>query len=122
MGKSFSIDWQGDKELMVKLQRGGGRQMRSDVWKVLKNNAEKGKSIAKSKAPVDTGFLKGQIQTEMSDWPGLTVKIIAGAGYSAYQEYGTRFQPGTPFMRPMLEEINPQFEQDVEEVVKGVFK
>lgn len=115
------IEWLGDKELAIALER-SSREARSQIWKVLKNNAEKGKSIAQQKAPVDTGFLKGEITTDLSDWPGLTVKIQSGAAYSGFQEYGTRYQPGTPFIRPMLEELEPTLKGDVEDVMKGAFK
>lgn len=89
---------------------------------VLKNNAEKGKKIAKEKAPVAKvhgGFLRDHITTS---YQGMEAKIHAEAGYSGYQEYGTRFQPGTPFLRPMLEQIQPQFQKDMTDVMKGVFK
>ena len=39
-----------------------------------------------------------------------------------FQEYGTRYQSGTPFMRPALNFIYPQFQKDMIDVMKGVLK
>lgn len=86
---------------------------------VLKNNGERGKAVAKRKAPVDTSFLKNHITTT---YQGMEAHIHAEAGYSGYQEYGTRYQPGTPFMRPMIQEVQPLFQEDMTNVMKGVFK
>ena len=86
---------------------------------VLKNNGERGKAVAKRKAPVDTSFLKNHITTT---YQGMEAHIHAEAGYSGYQEYGTRYQPGTPFMRPMIQGVQPLFQEDMTNVMKGVFK
>ena len=86
---------------------------------VLKNNGERGKAVAKRKAPVDTSFLKNHITTT---YQGMEAHIHAEAGYSGYQEYGTRYQPGTPFVRPMIQEVQPLFQEDMTNVMKGVFK
>jgi len=42
---------------------------------------------AKSKAPVDLGFLRNQIASEKID--ELNYKVVANAPYSAYMEFGT---------------------------------
>ena len=115
----FKIDWHGAEKLTMMIQ-GAGSKVREQSAKVVKNNAEKLKSKAQDKAPKDTRFLKGHIKTS---YPGeLEAKIEAEAAYSGYQEYGTRFQPGTPFMRPALKEVEPQFKQDMTDVMKGAFE
>ncbi|MGQ7392186.1 HK97-gp10 family putative phage morphogenesis protein [Streptococcus suis] len=115
----MKIDWQGVEQLTM-IIKGAGSKVREQSAKVVKNNAEKLKSKAQDKAPKDTRFLKDHIKTS---YPGeLEAKIEAEAAYSGYQEYGTRFQPGTPFMRPALKEVEPQFKQDMTDVMKGAFK
>lgn len=119
MAGGMKIDWQGVEQLTM-IIKGAGSKVREQSAKVVKNNAEKLKSKAQDKAPKDTRFLKDHIKTS---YPGeLEAKIEAEAAYSGYQEYGTRFQPGTPFMRPALKEVEPQFKQDMTDVMKGAFK
>lgn len=117
----FDMKFQGDLVLEETFKR-GEREIRSQAWKVLKNTAEKGKAKAKHYAPVDEGFLKENIVTNLSDWPGMTTKIHSQASYSGYQEFGTRFMDAQPFMRPALKDISPQFKQDMEDVMKGAFE
>ena len=52
-------------------------------------------------APFDTGNLKNTILVEPPTATEVTVNV--GAEYGIYQEMGTRFQPGTAFVRPTLE-------------------
>lgn len=60
---------------------------------------------AKLFAPVDTGRLRDSIQTNIDD-TGKTVVGTVGTEvpYAAFQEFGTRFQSGTPFLRPAIDE------------------
>ena len=117
----FDLKLEGDLELMVALEK-SNRTIRSAAWKALKNNTENGMKQAKKYAPVDTSFLKNNIVAITSDWPNLTTEIHSQAGYSGYQEYGTRYQSGTPFMRPALMFIYPQFRKDMLDVMKGALK
>ena len=50
-------------------------------------------------APVDTAALKRSIEIEILDG-GYTAKVSPYMHYAVYQEYGTRYQSGTPYMRP----------------------
>ena len=117
----FDLKLEGDLALMIALEK-SNREIRSAAWKALKNNTENGMQQAKKYAPVDTSFLKNNIVAITSDWPNMTTKIHSQAGYSGYQEYGTRYQSGTPFMRPALNFIYPQFQKDMIDVMKGVLK
>jgi HK97 gp10 family phage protein len=75
------------------------------------HNAETGFAIeyrAKQKAPFDTGFLRKNIGTEVHAGGNL-VLVRARAEYSGYQEFGTRYQSGTKFLRPAVEEQTPEF-------------
>ena len=114
----MSVKWQGMEKLTATISNAQPKAVEQSL-QVLKNNGEKGKRIAKQLAPKKTEFLKDHITTS---YPGMEAHIHAEAGYSGYQEYGTRFQSGTPFMRPAVEEIQPQFQKDMTDVMKGAFK
>ena len=118
---NFSFELKGDLELLAVLNKSNS-QIRNATMRALKNNTEKTMQQAKKNAPVDTGFLKNNIVAITSDWPNMTTKIHSQAIYSFYQEYGTRYQSGTPFMRPALNFIYPQFQKDMLDVMKGVLR
>lgn len=119
MAGGFKIDWHGDEQLTM-LIKGAGPKILEQSGKVVKNNTERLKASAKAKAPVDTGFLKNHITSSYPD--RLEGHVKSEAAYSGYQEYGTRFQTGKPFMRPALKTVEPQFKQDMTDVLKGVFE
>jgi len=113
-----SVKWHGLEKLTMTISNAHPYAVKQSIA-VLKNNGDRVKALAVKKAPKDTGFLKKHITTS---YPGMEAHIHAEPGYSGYQEYGTRFQPGTPFMRPAVQEIQPQFQEDMTNVMKGVFK
>ena len=115
---NFSVELKGDLELLAVLDKSNS-QIRNATMKALRNNTEKTMQQAKKNAPVDTGFLKNNIVTRYEDMSGI---IHSQAIYSFYQEYGTRYQSGTPFMRPALNFIYPQFQKDMIDVMKGVLR
>lgn len=86
---------------------------------VVKNNAERIKTSARRRAPVDTWFMHDSIYTRHQ---GLKSIIHSPAPYSGYVENGTRFQDAQPFMFPAVEEIQEQFQKDLQDVMDGVFK
>lgn len=115
----LDIKWRGIEKLTMTISNANPKAVEQSI-KVLKNNGEKVKHKAREKAPVDSGFLKGHIT---SSYQGMEAKITSEAGYSGYMEYGTRFNNGgKPYMRPAVEEIEPQFKKDMTDVMKGVFK
>lgn len=115
----MSVEWHGAERLTMAI-RGSGRKVMEQSGKVVKNNAELVQRFAKVYAPRDTGFLESQIKTSYPQ--ALEAHIDAEAAYSGYQEYGTRFQTGKPFMRPALKVVEPKFKQDMTDVLKGVFE
>ena len=68
--------------------------------------------LAKGYAPVDTGRLRDSIATTIDD-TGKTVVGTVGTDvdYAVYQEFGTIYQRGTPFMRPALDEARPAIKE-----------
>lgn len=115
----MSVEWHGAERLTMAISD-SSRKVMEQSSQVIRNNTEKLKASAKAKAPVDTGFLKNHIT---SSYPNqLEGRVKSEAAYSGYQEYGTRFQTGTPHIRPALREIEPQFKQDMNDVLKGAFE
>lgn len=115
----MSVEWHGAERLTMAI-RGSSRKVMEQSGKVVKNNAELVQRFAKGYAPHDTGFLKSQIKTSYPE--ALEAHINAEAAYSGYQEYGTRFQTGKPFMRPALKAVEPKFKKDMTDVLKGAFE
>lgn len=115
----MSVEWHGVERLTMAI-RGSSQKVMEQSSQVIRNNTEKLKASAKAKAPVDTGFLKDHIT---SSYPNrLEGHVKSEAAYSGYQEYGTRFQTGKAHIRPALQEIEPQFKQDMTDVLRGVFE
>jgi len=59
-------------------------------------------TAAKGFAPVDTGRLRSSINTEAQGEN--TVIVAPHVDYAIYQEFGTKNQSGTPFMKPGFEQ------------------
>ena len=114
----FKIDLRGHEVLAMTIANAHANAVAQSV-KVVKNNTEELKAKAHSMAPEDTGFLKNNIVTRYEGMSGI---VHSQAGYSGYQEYGTRYQSGTPFMRPALNFIYPKYQKDMTDVMKGVFR
>lgn len=115
----MSVEWHGAERLTMAIH-GASQKAMEQSSQVIRNNTERLKASAKAKAPVDTGFLKNHITSSYPD--RLEGHVKSEAAYSGYQEYGTRFQTGKPFMRPALKEVEPQFKKDMTDVLKGVFE
>lgn len=62
---------------------------------------------AKSRAPVDTGTLKNSIQATRvgaAHW-----RIVVGADYGMYVEWGTVNMAAQPFFQPAIQAVTPAF-------------
>ena len=59
---------------------------------------------AKSRAPVDTGNLRGSIAASGHD---ADYRVDSPANYSLYQEFGTRHMGAHPYMIPAAEHVKP---------------
>lgn len=58
---------------------------------------------AKTRAPVDTGWMRSAIFVRRV-FGGKAVEIVFSAEYTVHVEYGTRFMPARPFIRQTLSE------------------
>lgn len=81
-------------------------------------------SGSKKEAPVDTGALRASIGSEIVRGSGSEIigKVGSSLEYAPYQEYGTRFQPGKPFLRPTLarykDKVVKMFEEGISKALK----
>lgn len=66
---------------------------------------------------VDTATLKRSIELEIQDG-GYTAKVAPHTDYAVYQEYGTRFMPGKPYIRPSFYNRIKPFLYDLGKMVK----
>lgn len=67
---------------------------------------------ARSLAPVDTGALRGSIES-VSVERGYSADVIAGAEYAAYVEYGTYKMAAQPFLTPAVDQHAAEFLAEV---------
>jgi HK97 gp10 family phage protein len=62
---------------------------------------------AQGRAPVDTGTLKNSIQAVRvgaAHW-----RVVVGADYGVYVEYGTYRMAAQPYLRPAVQTVRPLF-------------
>ncbi|WP_125606730.1 HK97-gp10 family putative phage morphogenesis protein [Lapidilactobacillus bayanensis] len=106
-----------NRELDEMLQR--KVSMLPKVEDVVKANIAELQEGAQRRAPVDTGTLKRSIyQKTGQEGTSIVGEVGAEADYDPYQEYGTRYQPGKPHLRPAYYEQVPKFRKAMYEVAK----
>lgn len=113
------VQWKGMSEVLGKFANANSN-IKSNLGIALKNNAEEIKRSAVGSAPVDTGFLKSNINTSYPS--DLKAEIKAGATYAGYVEYGTRKMAAQPFMRPAIEKQQSKMQKDFRDAVTRAFK
>ena len=75
-------------------------------------------AVAKSYAPVKTGFLRSTIYAAVSGL--MHVKVGAWASYAKYQEFGTQYIPGVHFLSRAFQEGWPRLRKTIDMVVDKV--
>lgn len=119
MARGIDIHWEGVEKLGIVIKRASSRT-ETLAGQVVRNNGQLVQKTAVQNAPVDSGFLKGQIK---ASYPGkLEAHIKSEASYAGYQEHGTRFQSGTPHIRPALKSVESKFTKEMNDVMNEVFK
>ena len=73
---------------------------------------------AKGYAPFDTGRLRNSISHDTAPDEG-AVYIGTNVEYAPYQEFGTRYHPGTPFLRPAVENHIDEYKSIVENEMRN---
>lgn len=89
----------------------------TEVIEVVKRNGAQMQQRAQSLAPVDTGVLKRDITLSFTNaGVEFAAAISSDVEYASYQEYGTRFMPGKPHIRPAYYYQRVQFTKDIREL------
>lgn len=110
--KVFQIN--GLNELNEKLKQNMDLSL---VKRVVSDNTNEMTLNAIRLAPKDTGFLKRSISFELKNG-GFVGVVTSGASYSGYQEFGTRFVPKWPYMKPSFEKQKVKFKSDLMRLAK----
>ena len=110
----MKIEIEGSDELVRSIRNRLGADR---VVPVIRRNTSQAQAKAMRLAAVDTGFMKRSI-TMRIDISGLAGYIVAGAEYSPYVEFSTRYTPAQPFMRPAEREQAPIFLNDLKNLVR----
>ena len=95
-GVDIDIELKGTEALQRKLKRMTDNAD-TDMSQALEITALDIQRVAKRLAPVDTGRLQNSIAVERG---ALKRKVGTNVEYAEHQEFGTRYQSGTPFLRP----------------------
>ena len=85
---------------------------------IVKKNGAEMHEKAQRFAPVDTGTLKRSISLDIVDEGRTAIVRGDNVDYGVYQEYGTRYQPGTPFVSPAFKEQKEIFKEDMRGILK----
>lgn len=103
------LEIRGDELLIKALQTAANNKAHKAI---IKNFGGKLRKSAKKKAVFTRGYSTGatrrKINLEITDG-GFAAKVEAGTQYSGYLEKGTRKMEAQPFIKPALDEIEPQF-------------
>ena len=82
------------------------------IKQAIKMNGSEMQQSAVRFAPYDTGYLARSIELYIQD-NGLTAMIKPLAHYGVYQELGTRYQAGKPYIRPAFHRQSAIFKNDM---------
>lgn len=96
---------------------GAGGKLKSGLTAAVTKTVFDVQRLAQGYAPVDTGALRGSISASAG---GMQGQVNSGVEYAIYQEYGTRYQSGTPHMRPAAEAGMGPFIAAVTAAVNGI--
>lgn len=83
----------------------------------VKSTADSIAQDARARAPVDTGFLKGSIES-VSLATGKSAEVRVGAYYGPYVEFGTYKMAAQPFLYPAAQAHADEF---IDKVGRGAF-
>ena len=110
----MSISFTGTEALNSELKKLANLQ---DVRNAVEVNTSELQKSAQRKVAVDSGTLKRSLTAQTLDG-GFTGRVSTNVEYAAYQEFGTRRQTGTPYIRPSLKEQEIKFRNDLLRLMK----
>lgn len=76
------------------------RSLRPRVQEALQTAVHEIEAEAKMAAPIDTGYLRSSISSEVS---GMEGRVQVAAEYGVFVEFGTRYMAAQPFLTPAFE-------------------
>lgn len=134
IGASFK--WSGTNELKKlfneyasQLGPTGTSEMRERLKDVLLPHAELVRDLAKSRAPVQTGRLRGAIVAEKAPVgkPGVNIRVKksskeGGAWYARLVEKGTVKMAARPFFNPAIRAARPQIVPMISKDIKALIE
>lgn len=107
------LEIRGDEPLIRALQTAANLEAHKAI---VKKHGSKLQTTAQRRAVFIKGYATGatkrRIELEITDG-GFTARVEAETDYSGYLEKSTRKMDAQPFMRPALNEIEPQFIADL---------
>ncbi|MCT0038683.1 MULTISPECIES: HK97-gp10 family putative phage morphogenesis protein [Lactococcus] len=109
-----SLSFKGIDQLVKHLDKAASLK---GVQQVVKSNTSNMTANMQKLVPVDTGYMKRSIKMELTEG-GFSGQAGPHTDYSAYVEYGTRFQSAQPFVKPAYNEQKGLFIKDLERLLK----
>lgn len=91
-------------------------EVESEVKSITKEVAYKIERDAKQNAPVDTGYLRNSIQTEIED-DGYYARIFTATEYASFVEFGTSKQHAHPFLFPAAFKYSAEYKRRLKEIL-----
>lgn len=89
------------------------------VFRTVQMNTAEMQKAAIRNAPVDTSDLKKDIKISVTvTKDGIVGRVASEIEYAPYQEYGTRFQEGTPHISPAYHDQKYKFIRDMKRLGK----
>lgn len=83
---------------------------------VVQATAHQIEGLAKTRCPVDTGYLRNSIQTRSTG--ALVAEVTVGARYGLYVEMGTVRSRAQPYLAPAVDAARPGFQAAVRAVIR----
>lgn len=84
------------------------------VHKAIVKTAHDIEADAKALCPVDTGYLRSSISTDIG---GMEAEIGPTAAYGAFQEFGTSRMAPHPYMMPAADRRTPEMEDAIASLI-----
>ena len=116
----FGVQLEGVREFNRALNNFG--TFKDKAKRIVAGNGAEMQQKTQEYAPVDTGYLKRNVSLTIgSDGNSATVESKTGEGkdnYAVYQEFGTRYQSGTPHVKPAFDQQKEKFKEDFKRMVK----
>lgn len=117
MADTFTLKWKVLQSDLGRVQRG----MLPTVRAIVAKAAMDIEANAKRRAPVDTGTLRNSIRAIQiggnSSAGSVRWHVVVGAEYGVHVEWGTRYAPAQPYLRPAVADVQPGLQAALRKVI-----